>query len=57
VRLRIGPTGIFSRKYSAIGVLRPGPPQDWQHRIMPKGFVFERDLNPRARYLRVCVAG
>ena len=40
---------------SAIGAPRPGQPQDWQHRIMPKGFVSERDLDPRARDLRICV--
>jgi len=33
---------------------RPGEPQDWRHHIMPKGFVSERDLNPRARDLRIC---
>ena len=43
------------RAQSAIGAPRPGQPQDWQHRIMPKGFVSERDLDPRARDLRICV--
>jgi hypothetical protein len=37
------------RAESAIGAPRLGQPQDWQRRIMPKGFVSERELNPRAR--------
>jgi hypothetical protein len=40
------------RKYSA-GAPRLGQPQDWQHRIMSKGFVSERELNPHARDLRI----
>jgi len=43
------------RAESAIGAPRPGQPQDWRHRIMPKGFVSERDLDPRAHDLRICV--
>jgi hypothetical protein len=34
---------------------RPERPQDWQQRVMPKGFVSEEDLDPRAFDLRICV--
>ena len=54
--LRAGRSVIFavsSRAYSPIGAPRPGKSQDWRHRIVPKGFVSKRDLNPAARDLRI----
>jgi hypothetical protein len=57
-RLLCAPTRTKAAVVSprGIGAPRPGQPQDWQHRILPKGFVSERDSNPRARDLRICVA-
>jgi len=46
---------LETSEYSAVGAPRPGQSQDWQHRFMPKGSVSERNLNPRARDLRICV--
>jgi hypothetical protein len=37
------------------GAPRHGQPQDWRHRAMRKGFVSERELNVRARDLRICM--
>jgi hypothetical protein len=47
--------GERGRLESAIGAPRPGQPQDWQHRVIPKGFVSERHLNLRAPDQRIYV--
>ena len=44
-------SGSLRMSPESIGAPWLGQPQDWQRRIMPKGFVSERDLNPRARAL------
>ena len=47
---------VLVRAESAIGAPpRRSARQAWQHRIMPKGFVSEKDLDPRVRDLRICV--
>jgi hypothetical protein len=59
----LGPATVRNPTY---GVRRPGCPnrqarlgpvsRKAEHRTMPKGFASERDLNPSARDLRICVA-